>query len=156
MCNSGALSGRTQRCLCISAANEANKDAHYGRSLSALTHTVAVVMASILIPLINLASDHSDQVFKEAGEGRQLEAASTWEQLPVLQLRRGTHGNLLRRCCSYRNIMTLHKPTRREITFTSRGLSSLSFYFFIFQSSVSILSAPPLSCQLTSFSRLHP
>ena len=64
-----AVSGFPQWCYCISMANEANRDAHYRCRSSGLSHTVAVVMSLLSIPVINLASVHSKEVCQELTGG---------------------------------------------------------------------------------------
>lgn len=61
-------------------ANEANRGAHYCGRSSGLASTVVFVMSSILIPVINLALDHSDGLLR--AELEKLKLASRF----VLQI----------------------------------------------------------------------
>lgn len=53
-------------------ANEANKDAHYCGRSSGLAGTIIFMMSSILIPVINLALDHSDTLLRDDVEKLKL------------------------------------------------------------------------------------
>lgn len=100
--------------IVFSTAHEANKDAHYRGRSSGLTHTEVVMMGSILILVINLASDHSKEVCK----GAAIKLGINTDAAPGGSDK--VQENRLRSCCPNRIVIDLF---RQRYNYDGRSLS---------------------------------